>query len=118
EPPDEERFNRAEQDLAIAGASCQRRVAFEEIRDFGPREIRIEQQPGFLSYQRLGALRFQPLANRRAHAALPNDGISDWLACLALPQNSRLALIGDADRGNVVRCDPGALNCLLCCTQL
>src|SRR5207247_3464143 len=40
-------------------------------------------------------------------AVLPDDGVMDRLAGLATPQESCLALIGDADRGDVARCDAG-----------
>jgi hypothetical protein len=39
----------------------------------------------------------------RAAAVLPDDGIVQWRAGLAVPDQRRLALVGDAEAGNVAR---------------
>ena len=80
----------------------------EQPGDLGGGEIRIEQQPG------LG--RRSPARGRRARsvvagvggaAVLPDDGVVDRLAGRAVPDDRGLALVGDADGGDVLRREPG-----------
>src|SRR5919112_3759237 len=45
-------------------------------------------------------------------AILPDDGAMNSLAGGAVPHDSGLALIGDADRGDILCCQIGFLQCL------
>ena len=49
----------------------------------------------------------QRRAGRLGAAVLPDDGIADRLSGRAVPDQRGLALIGDADRGDVARVEPG-----------
>ena len=49
------------------------------------------------------AVRFEPLAEVRRPAILPDDGVVDRLAGLAIPDDGRFALVGDADGRDVLR---------------
>src|SRR5437868_4615618 len=69
----------------------------EEPADLGARKVRIDDQPCSLPKQRFEPVGFQPVANLRARAALPHYGGIDWRACRTVPDNCRLALIGDTD---------------------
>ena len=50
----------------------------------------------------------EPLADRRARAALPNHGGVDWTTGVALPDDRRLALIRDPDCCELAGFDSGA----------
>ena len=60
-------------------------------------------QPGLLLDERPGALGLEALAEVRGAAVLPDDRVVDRLAGLAVPDDGRLALVGDADGGDVRR---------------
>ena len=55
----------------------------------------------------LEAARAQVLADRGGAAALPDDGVVDRRARRAIPDERGLALVRDADRGDVARRDAG-----------
>jgi hypothetical protein len=50
------------------------------------------------------AIGFEPGAMISGAPVLPNDGPMDGFAVGAIPQQCGLALIGDADPGNIARC--------------
>ena len=50
-----------------------------------------------------GALVEELLCERRGAAVLPDDGVVDGLAGVAVPDDGGLALVGDAERGDVAR---------------
>ena len=56
--------------------------------------------PVFSCTSGAGAVRLQPLAEVGGAAVLPDDRVVDRLAGLAVPDDRRLALVGDADRGD------------------
>ena len=58
--------------------------------------------------QRLVPVALQPIAELRGAAVLPDDGVVDRLAGLAVPDDGGLALVGDADGRDVARPQPGA----------
>ena len=74
---------------------------------FVPGEIGIEHEAGLLAEQFLQAVGLELLADRRRDAALPDDGVGDGLAGGPVPEDGRLALVGDADGGDLVRRDAG-----------
>jgi hypothetical protein len=49
----------------------------------------------------------QRLTGRLGAPVLPDDRVVDRLTGLAVPDHRRLALVGDAQRGNVLRRDTG-----------
>ena len=96
---------------------CRRRAARSRFRprardmveqpgDLGGGEIGIEQQSGARCDQGLVSLLSQCGAGVRGAPVLPDDCIVDGAAGRAVPDDRGLALIGDADRGDVLR--PGA----------
>src|SRR5262249_59542427 len=101
EPPDEKRIDRAEEDLALLGPAAEPRNRVEQVPDLGAREIGIDDEAGLRADHRLAAVALQPVADRRRHTALPDDRVRNRPARLALPQHRRLALVGDADRGQI-----------------
>ena len=54
--------------------------------------------------------RGQLVAQLTGAGALPHHGVAQWLARRAPPGNSSLALVGNADAGDVGRIDPGLLH--------
>ncbi len=101
EPPDQERVDRAEEHIAPLGPGAQAGDRVEHVFELGAGEVWIEHQPGFLPEHRLETSGLQRLADRRTDAALPDDRVCHRLARDAVPHDRRLALVGDADRGDV-----------------
>ena len=109
EPPQQVAIDRAEQQLASLGALSRAGDLVEDPGDFGAGEIGIDDQPGLLRDDRLAAFRFQTCADIRGAAVLPDDGAVHRLPGGAVPHHSGLALVGDADGGDVL----GGEACLL-----
>ena len=102
QPPDQQRIDRAEGELAAARpAPAGRRTLSSSQLDLGAGEVGVEDQAGLLADAAARARRPSAVADRRGAAALPDDGVGDRPAGRALPEDGRLALVGDADRGDV-----------------
>ena len=70
-------------------------------------EVRVEHEPGPRPDQRLVALRRAARRTRRGAAVLPHERAVHGPAGGAVPRDHRLPLVGDPDRGDVGRLDPG-----------
>ncbi len=82
-------------------AACARALDIvEDPADLGAGEIGVEQQAGLGGEQRFEAICLQLRAQWRGAPVLPDDGVVDRLAGLAVPDQRRLALVGDADGGD------------------
>src|SRR6185295_13578617 len=99
--------DRAERQLAALGAWPRAGHVVEQPGDLGAAEVRIDDQAGALAYQALGADLLQLLALRRGAPVLPDDRVVDRLAGLPVPDDGGLALVGDADRDQVLERDGG-----------
>ena len=100
----------AEQDLAARSFFARFLNMVEDPLDLGAGKIGIRDQAGGLPDVVAQPLSYQVIHNACRTAALPDDGIVDRAAGVALPQDSRLALVGDADashlgRGYACRCE-------------
>src|SRR6185295_17933312 len=73
----------------------------EQPGKLGAGKVRVEDEPGLLPEERLEAALLQRLARRRGAPVLPDDGVAERLAGAAVPEQGGLALVGDADRGDV-----------------
>ena len=62
-------------------------------------------RPVFSLNQSLGAVGLQPVAESAVRRSCQTMALCDRLAGLAVPDDRRLALVGDADRGDVPRPD-------------
>ncbi len=93
----------AEQELAALGARARARHMVEDPGDLGAGEIGIDDQPRFGRDRRLMPVGLEPCADVGGAAVLPDDGAMDRLAGGLVPHQRRLALVGDADRGDVGR---------------
>ena len=101
--PGEPGVDGAERELAALRAPARAGNRIEQPRELGAAEIRIEHQAGLAAHQLFGAALFQLGAFRRGAPVLPDDRVGERLAALAIPQQRGLALVGDADRGDLLR---------------
>ena len=109
QPPDQERVDRAEQDLAARGARAQAVVRVEQVLDLRAGEIGIDDQAGLA--RGTAARGRRPSADRRSARVMrlcQTMALATGRPRVALPEDRGLALIGDADRGEVGRRDAGA----------
>jgi hypothetical protein len=72
----------------------------EDPGNLGSRKVGIDQQAGFRLHLLFVSRRFQRVASAGGAPVLPDDCGSDWFAGLPVPDERRLALIGDADTGD------------------
>ena len=96
EAPDEPAVHGAEGELAARGALGERRLR-EEPLELRRREVGIDDEPR--ARGDLGGARRELGAALRGAPVLPDDRARDGLAGGAVPEDDRLALVGDADRG-------------------
>jgi hypothetical protein len=108
ELPDQPAVDGAEGQLSGLGARPGAGHVVEDPANLAGREIRIDQQAGFLLHQRPGAVGLQPLTEIGGAAVLPDHRVINRVAGFAIPDQSRLALIGDADGGEVAGLESGA----------
>ena len=103
EVPDEPRVHIAEQQVAALGAlSCTRNVIQDPL-DLRAGEVGIDKQPSLLLHVITESVRHQLVTDGRRAAALPDDCIIDRSAGVLVPDDGRLALVRDADAGDVRR---------------
>src|SRR5690606_19574332 len=69
-------------------------------------EVRIDDEPGALGEQRLEPVGLHAVAQLGGAAVLPDDRAVDRTAGLAVPDERGLALVRDADAGELARLDP------------
>ena len=103
QPPEQERIDCAERQPACFGRRPRAINMIQQPRDLGAGKVRIKQQTGLLRHARLMTRGLQLGAVVRGPAILPDNGIMDGTAGFAIPENRRLALVGDADGGNIGR---------------
>jgi len=99
--PDQEGIDRAERQLAGLGLGPRAVDRIQDPGELGAGEIGVEQQAGLLGDHRLVALGLEAGAQLGGAAVLPDDGAVNRLAGLAVPNDHGLALVGDADGGDV-----------------
>ncbi len=109
QPPQQIAIDRAEHQLAAFGPRPRAGHVIENPCDLGAGEIGIDDQAGLGRDRRLVAFVFQLGADVGGAAVLPDDGAMNGLAGGAVPHHRGLALVGDADRGDVLGADAGLL---------
>ena len=109
QPPEQEAVDRPERQFAPVGAGTDTIDIVQDPFEFRPREIRIEDQPSALTDQRLVAVSLQFRTQLGSTAILPDDRVVDGFSGLAVPDNHRLALVGDADRRDLAAVGVGCL---------
>ena len=103
----EPRVDRAEGGARVDAALLQQPL------DLRAGEVRVEHEPGALAEERLAALRLQLVAARRGAPVLPDERVVQRLAGVGIPGDDRLALVRDADPGEVGAADAGVRERLL-----
>ena len=109
QPPQQKAVDGAEGEFAALGAFARAGDVVEHPGDLGAGEIGVEQQAGLRRDRRLVAFGLQSRADVGGAAVLPDDGAVDGLAGRAVPHHRGLALVGDADGGDVRRVGAGLL---------
>ena len=97
EPPDEPRFHRAEEQLALFRTLPRAGDIVQDPADLGGGEIGVDDKTGGLPDIVSQAPGLQLLAQLRRTAALPDDGVIHRLARMFVPDQGGLPLVGDAD---------------------
>jgi hypothetical protein len=90
-----------------ASARPRARHVVQQPPDLARREIGVDEQTGPHLNRLARAIRFEPLAEVRRPAVLPDDGVVNRFAGLAIPDDGRFALIRDADGRDVLRAHLG-----------
>ena len=98
-----QRVDGAERELAGLGPRARARDVVENPRDLAPREVGVDHETRALADERVVAVGPEAVAEVRRAPVLPDDGVVDRLAGLAIPDDGRLALVGDADGRDVAR---------------
>ena len=101
--PDEPRLHRAEQQVAALGTRTHAGHVVQDPLELCGREVGVDDQPGLLPDQVGQAAGLQLVAVLACAAALPDNGVVDRLAGVTVPDDGRLALVRDADGGDVLR---------------
>ena len=101
EVPDQPGIDRAEQQFAVPGPLTGTGHVIENPFELGRRKIGIDDETGMLANVRLQPFGLQLVANSRRAPALPDDGIAHRFAGGLFPNHRGLALVGDADGGNL-----------------
>src|SRR5690606_20632927 len=99
--PDQVGVDGAEDEFAAPGALAGALDFVEYPGDLGGRKVRVDEQTGARAQVVLDVLRGEFAAARRRAPVLPDDGIVDRPAAVPLPHQRGLALVGDADGGDV-----------------
>jgi hypothetical protein len=106
--PDEPGIDGAERELAAFGALASAGDVVEQPRELRAREVGVQQEARALSEKRFVAGLSQSVTSGRGASVLPNDRVGDRAPRGPLPQHGRFALVGDADRADILRGKPGS----------
>ena len=101
--PDEPRVHVAEQQLTALGTLARTGNVIEDPLDLRAGEIGIDEQASLFFHIRPEAIRSELVADGRRASALPDDRVINRLAGILVPDDRRLALVRDADAGDVRR---------------
>ncbi len=110
QPPQQIAVHRAEQQLAAHCALARAGHMIEDPGDFGAGKIGIDDQAGLGRDRGLVAFALEFGADVGGAAVLPDDGAMHGGTSGAIPHHNGFALVGDADRGDVLGADAGLLN--------
>ena len=98
--------------LSGAGPLHGTRDVLQNPLQLGAGEIGVDDETGLAPDHRGVAGFSQPVARPGGAAILPDDRVADRLAGFAIPDDGGLALVGDADGGDVGGGEPGLLECV------
>ena len=97
--------DRAEAQLPLLGATPGPCHVVEDPFDFRGAEVGVDHEPRLLLYHPAVALLAEAVAVFRGAPVLPHDAVVDRLPGVGVPHDGGLALVGDADGGDVVAVD-------------
>src|SRR3989442_1707893 len=101
ELPEQPRVDGAEGEVAALRAHTRPGNLVPKPAEFRAREVGVEDWAGLPARQALDTLGPEPVAQRGRPATLPDDGALDRSTGHAIPHDGRLALVRDADGGEL-----------------
>ena len=104
--PDHPGVDGSEHRLAARNRVANARHGLEDPLQLAPREVRRRWQPGLLSDRRTRRRAIERADDAIGAGVLPDDGVVPGTTGLGIPDHGRLALVGDADRGQVAGPEP------------
>ena len=113
ELPDQPGIDRTEDELALLCSLLCTLDMVEDPADLRAGEIRIDRQARLVANLIHESLGLECRGDRCRLAGLPDDGVVDRTARLLVPDHGRLALVRDADAGDVARDETGLLESFL-----
>ena len=99
--PYKPRIDRTEQQLSLGGTLARPGDVVQNPLDLRSAEVGVDNETRLAAYHLRYALALEFVAIVRRTAILPYDGIVDRLLGIRIPHDRRLALVRDADTGNV-----------------
>ena len=99
--PDEPCFYCSKQQIAALGALTCTGDIFQQPVEFCAREVGVDHKAGFCPEYLGQSLFLEAVTVFACAAALPDDGVVNRLAGMLIPHDGGLALVCDADGGNV-----------------
>ena len=105
--PDQPAVDGAEGQFATLGPHASAGHMVEQPLDLGGGEVRVEHQSRPFAHAGLGVAGAQRGTAFAGAPVLPDDGVGDRRPGGTVPQDGRLALVGDADGRNITRRHPG-----------
>ncbi|MCY1346655.1 hypothetical protein D9M69_327470 [compost metagenome] len=108
--PQQEAIHSAEEQFAPLGTLTGARHVFQHPAQLGGGEIGVDQQAGAIGHIRFVAGGLERGAIVRGAAVLPDDGRVDGRAGQRIPDQGGLALVGDADGGDIGRVEAALLD--------
>ena len=109
EPPEQKGVDGAKEQAALPGQFAGAFDVIEQPAELGAGKIGIEEEAGLGGDHRVMAIGGKSGAEFRGTSVLPDDGPVDRFAGLAIPDDGGLALVGDADGGDICGRQPGLL---------
>ena len=101
--PDQPSLDRAKEQVAPLGPRTHAGLIVQNPFQLGCRKIGVNDKTGLFPDLIGQALRLERIAVFACAAALPYDGMADRLAGVAVPDDRCLALVCNANGGNVLR---------------
>ena len=110
--PDQPGVNRAEEELPLLCTLLCTLDMVEDPADLRRGEVRIDQQTSLILHFIDKALGLEVFRNGCRLTGLPNNRVVDRTSCLLVPDDSRLALVRDADTCDVTCHEARLFECL------
>jgi hypothetical protein len=105
EAKEQKALDRSEAELPALGATARAGEVSEQPGELGGAEIGVEEEAGLVPDHGLEPRSPQALAVGRRAAVLPDDGVREQPPAVPLPEEGRLPLIADPDRGDLAPAD-------------